>query len=605
MDYGSDRKATRNFFITLNLFTGSFSFLIVVPVTIFYVWTSIRLTAEQFAIFNSIWPPMLLFGIAFVLATNWLVLLPITGHLKSINSGTPVGDVEYLKAKQRLLRLPFTYAAISFFRWLVLLGIVIALMTVMADLSGTQIATMWMGAVSCAFVGVFSYFSITEIAVQNLIGSGVFQSGPGPQNQPRLTLLQRLTLLSVSAVLLPVLFLSVFFIITVETAGMGTPFLYGKMAVFVVFSMIIGFFSPALVNKTIRHRTGIVTDFLKRIGDGDLNAVPREVPIQDELSDIIADVDDMKDRLRRSRGELLELNLNLEKKVSERTQDLAAALEELEAANNELEAMNDNLVAMNRAMEEAEQVRRNDMALAASVQASFLPKSVPHGRTLDVAFVYRPWTEVSGDFFDFYEDGGELKGAGLFDVSGHGISSALLTLLVKSIIRRNFYLNRDKSLGTIMDLINDILIAEMGATEQYVTGVLVRFNGDRVEYVNCASPDLLFRSGSTGRVGRVLDSAGVNCTGRFLGVAAMKEPIAAVTMAMERGDCLFFYTDCLAEAKNPRGRSYEETGIMASLQNAPAGTAREMLDHIMNTFNEFREGNPVRDDLTAILIKKN
>jgi len=30
-----------------------------------------------------------------------------------------------------------------------------------------------------------------------------------------------------------------------------------------------------------------------------------------------------------------------------------------------------------------------------------------------------------------------------------------------------------------------------------------------------------------------------------------------------------------------------------------------MLDHIMNTFNEFREGNPVRDDLTAILIKKN
>ncbi|HNW29913.1 MAG TPA: hypothetical protein PKN50_15655, partial [Spirochaetota bacterium] len=340
MDSGSDRKATRNFFITLNLFTGSFSFLIVVPVAIFYVWTSIRLTAEQFASFNRIWPPALLFGIAFVLVTNWLVLLPVTGYLKNINNGTPVSDVEYLRAKKRLLRLPFIYAVISFFRWLMLLGSVIVLMTVMTDLARTQIATMWMGAVSCAFVGVFSYFSITEIVVQNLISSGVFEHGPGPENQPRITLLQRLTLLSVSAVMLPVLFLSVFFIITVETAGIATPFLYGKMAVFVVFSMIIGIFSPALVNKTIRFRTGIVTDFLKRIGGGDLNAAAREVPIQDELSDIIADVDDMKDRLRRSRGELLELNLNLEKKVAERTQDLAATLEELEAANNELEAMN-------------------------------------------------------------------------------------------------------------------------------------------------------------------------------------------------------------------------------------------------------------------------
>ncbi len=605
MDSVNDRKATRNFFITLNLFTGSFSFLIVVPVTIFYVWTCIRLTAEQSATFNRIWPPVLLFGIAFVLATNWLVLLPVTGYLKKVRNGAPVGDVEYLKARKRLLRLPFMYAALSFFRWPLLLGGVIVLMTAMTDLSGAQIATMWVGALSCAFVGVFSYFSITEIAVQNLISGGVFQHGPGPVHKPRLPLLRRLTLLSVSAVLLPVLFLSVFFIITVETAGMGTPFLYGKMAVFVVFSMIIGIFSPVLVTRTIRYRTGTVTEFLKRIGAGDLNAAAGEVPVQDELSDIITDVDDMKDRLRRSRGELLDLNLNLEKKVAERTQDLAAALEELEAANNELEAMNDNLVVMNRAMEEAEQVRRNDMALAASVQASFLPKSAPRGRSLDVAFVYRPWTEVSGDFFDFYEDGGELKGAGLFDVSGHGISSALLTLLVKSIIRRNFYLNGDKSLGNIMDLINDTLIAEMEATDQYVTGVLVRFSGDRVEYVNCASPDLLFRSGSTGRVGRVLDSAGVNCTGRFLGVAAMREPIAAVSIALERGDCLFFYTDCLAEAKNPRGRSYEETGIMASLQNAPAGSAREILDHIMNNFNEFREGNPVRDDLTAILIKRN
>ncbi len=604
MDPGSDRKATRNFYITLNLFTGSFSFLIMVPVVIFYMWTSVKLTPEQSAIFNRIWPPAVLFGIAIVLVTNWIVLLPITGYLTKVRKSRAVGDDEYLRAKKRLVRLPFIYAVLSFFRWLILLGNAIVPLTILTDLAVSQIVNMWMGAVICAFVGIFSYFSITEILVQNIINSGLFHHEPEPVNPPRITLLQRMTVLTLSAVLLPILFFSVFFSITVETAGIATPLLYVRMAFFGIFSIIIGIFSPILVNKTIRYRTRNVSEFLKRIGSGDLNTGAREAPIRDEFSEIISDVDDMKERLRKSRDELLELNLTLEKKVTERTQDLEATLEELEAANNELEAMNDNLVVMNRAMEESEQMRKNDMALAASVQASFLPKTVPAGGSLDLAFVYRPWTEVSGDFFDFYEDGGEIRGIGLFDVSGHGISSGLLTLLVKSIISRNFHLHKDKTLGQIMERINDELITEIGATDHYVTGMLIRFDNDRVEYVNCASPDLILRSGASGRIGRVLDDNGASCTGRFLGVVDMKEPIAAMTMTMARGDCLFLYTDCLLEAKNVHGRSFEETGIMASLQNAPDGTAREILDHVMNNFNDFREGRPVRDDLTAILIKK-
>ncbi len=605
MDPVKDRKATRNFFITMNLFTGSFTFLFMVPVVIFYMLTTIKLTPEQYAIFNKIWPPAVVFGAAIVLVTNWIVLLPITRYLRAAGNGRGVSDDDYARAKTRLVRLPLIYAALSFFRWIVLLGNAIVPITVLTDLSTAQVLTMWMGAVICACVGIFSYFSITEILVQNLINSGAFPCKPDTILQPRITILQRLTVLSVSAVLLPLLFFSVFFYITVETAGLASPWLYSRMALFGAFSIMIGIFSPILVTATIRFRTGVVTEFLKRIGAGDLRAAARDVAIRDEFSDIISDVDHMKVSLRQSRDELLELNLTLEKKVEERTQDLESALQELEAANNELEAMNDNLVVMNRAMEEVEQVRRNDMALAASVQASFLPQKAPGGSSHDVAFTFRPWTEVSGDFFDFYEEDGEVRGVGLFDVSGHGISSGLLTLLVKSIIRRNFYLNKDKDLGRIMELINDVLIAEMGATDHYVTGVLVRFNGNRIEYVNCASPDILFRSGKTGKVGRVLENAGDNITGRFLGVTDMKEPFSALTIAMERGDCLFLYTDCLSEAKNRQGRSYEETGIMASFQNAPGSTAREILDHIMDNFNEFREGTPVRDDLTAILIKRN
>jgi sigma-B regulation protein RsbU (phosphoserine phosphatase) len=192
----------------------------------------------------------------------------------------------------------------------------------------------------------------------------------------------------------------------------------------------------------------------------------------------------------------------------------------------------------------------------------------------------------------------------MFDVSGHGISSGLLTLLVKSIITRNFHLRKVEKLGRVMEFINEEMISEMGQSENFVTGILLRFEDDRVEYVNSASPDVIFKSGTSGKVGRVLDKMGDSYISRFLGVADMKGPVSSLTMKLMAKDCLFLYTDCMVEAENAQGRAFQETGIMASLKNAPGSSARDILDHIMFDFNNFLEGRQARDDLTAILIKR-
>jgi serine phosphatase RsbU (regulator of sigma subunit) len=100
-----------------------------------------------------------------------------------------------------------------------------------------------------------------------------------------------------------------------------------------------------------------------------------------------------------------------------------------------------------------------------------------------------------------------------------------------------------------------------------------------------------------------MDRTGKSCISGFLGVPEMKAPISALTVKLLPGDCLFLYTDCLVESQNSQGRQYQETGIMGSLKNIPDGTAREMLGYIIRDFDEFLEGKPIRDDLTAILIK--
>lgn len=115
--------------------------------------------------------------------------------------------------------------------------------------------------------------------------------------------------------------------------------------------------------------------------------------------------------------ELFEINKNLENKVKQRTSSLQEALEKIEKAQLETE---------------------EELELASNIQKSYLPNKIPEFKNWDLAYYFRPMSSVSGDFYDFYHDQKELWGFGLFDVSGHGISSGLITMIAKSIIFRHF-----------------------------------------------------------------------------------------------------------------------------------------------------------------------
>ena len=599
MDITFDKQTAqflRNFYLRFNVFTEGFSFFIVVPIILVYVWANIQLTGDQLFLFFKIVPPAFLFGIAFVLVNNWIAVLPIMRYFKKLVRGEEIPDGMYAKAKKRLYNLPVIHAIGAFFRWLILLGNAIVPFSLMSNATTPQIVNMWMGAGLCSVLGIASYFAITEIMVQNIINKGVFPKKLEFERPPRVTLRQRLTGLSVSSVLLTLAVMVTFFYITVEMNRIATPLMYVRIGAMAFMAIVVGIFSPFLVIKTLRDKINVVVEFLGRIGNGDLVSSAADVPVKDEISEIIHEVDDMKDSLRSARDQLLDLNLNLEKKVAERT-------EELEAAMNELEAMNENLIRVNRELEDNEATRKKDLTLAASLQSSFLLNRQPAYARYDIATIYRPWSEVSGDFFDFYEDCGDLRGVGLFDVSGHGVSSGLLTLLSKSIITRNFNQHSAENLSVIMEHVNRDLVGEIGKIDNYVTGILLRFAEDYIEYVNCAHPDIVFRSGSTGRVGRILDKMGDSYRSLVLGVEGIDQSFPAVSLKLGRGDCLFLYTDCMIETKDEEGNLYDENRMMEAMKRAPGGSAQAVLDFVMNDFFTFHGKNQIKDDLTAVCIK--
>lgn len=313
----------------------------------------------------------------------------------------------------------------------------------------------------------------------------------------------------------------------------------------------------------------------------------------------------LADRINSLAHDLKELNESLELKVIERTEELQAANEELEAANEEQEAMNVNLIEVNNELEEVGRIHRADLNMAASVQETFLPKEIPISDQYEIAYVFKPISGVSGDFYDFFMENNKLTGVGIFDVSGHGIASGLITLMAKSIILRVFSLMRDEKLDIVLERINQLLIREIGDTDNYLTGIILRFHNDIVEYVNSGHPDVLFRMAGTKSVGKVLDKKGESIRGMFLGVEAMRGQFTSLPFRMKSGDYVLLYTDCILETNNSAGVPYEEERLLESFRNAPEGKVDDTLDHLMKDFYDYIGGNRnISDDLTVLLIKR-
>ena len=106
----------------------------------------------------------------------------------------------------------------------------------------------------------------------------------------------------------------------------------------------------------------------------------------------------LADKVNVLTNNLAEINVNLEKKVIERTKQLSDAKEEVEAAMEEMEAINERLTTTNRDLEESQAMYRRDMNMAAHLQSSLLPRKAPESPLYDVALVYLPKSGVSGDF---------------------------------------------------------------------------------------------------------------------------------------------------------------------------------------------------------------
>jgi serine phosphatase RsbU (regulator of sigma subunit) len=241
---------------------------------------------------------------------------------------------------------------------------------------------------------------------------------------------------------------------------------------------------------------------------------------------------------------------------------------------------------------EQERLHR-ELELSRQIQTEMLPRTGLRFGASEIRGISIPAREVGGDLFNYFELPGNRLGLLVGDVSGKGVSAALLMANVQATLRARLPLQDD--LAALADLLDrELDVSTPGGV--FVTLFLAILDEAReLRYVNAGhNPQYVLRV--DGRVER-LSSTGLPI-GLF-GGHGYKE--ARVSLAP--GDLLFFYTDGLVEAENDRGDQFGPERVEAILIEEHSRGIDVVLERIERDVNAFRGAVEPMDDATLMAMR--
>jgi len=242
-----------------------------------------------------------------------------------------------------------------------------------------------------------------------------------------------------------------------------------------------------------------------------------------------------------------------------------------------------------------------EIKMASVIQQSFFKNDISELKGVDVAYYSKAMAGVSGDIYDFYKNGETLEGIAIFDVSGHGISSGLVTMLVKNIIHDEFNNHKDLELWEILNNINDRVIEAKGDIENYLTGILVRYMGNKLEIAIAGHPKPIFHQKSTERsfyFTPVKESVGA------VGISGLPVYYTSDYVDFEAGDELILYSDGVCDVQNIHNEAFGEERLLKAVESVISDNAGNQLSEIAKKIKLFKGTKQQNDDITLIILRK-
>jgi serine phosphatase RsbU (regulator of sigma subunit) len=235
-----------------------------------------------------------------------------------------------------------------------------------------------------------------------------------------------------------------------------------------------------------------------------------------------------------------------------------------------------------------------EMEIAREVQEQLFPKGVPYVSGLEIAGVCMPAAGVGGDYYDYLSFSDDRVGLVVADVSGKGISAALLMASLQASVRN--VIGPDTPPCEANHRLNEILYRSTTAS-RYATMFLGLFDAKTrtLRYSNAGhNPPMLLRLNGDSKL-----SAG----GLPLGILD-KVSYAEGSQSLEPGDMLLLYTDGAIEAANPASEEFGLDRLVRFLHaRRSSGDLAGVIDETIAELRRWTRGSPQQDDITLVVAR--
>jgi sigma-B regulation protein RsbU (phosphoserine phosphatase) len=239
-----------------------------------------------------------------------------------------------------------------------------------------------------------------------------------------------------------------------------------------------------------------------------------------------------------------------------------------------------------------EQRMDQDLKAARKLQHVLQPRQAElHG--LDIAIRSRPAREISGDVYDFFENGEEYAVIAFGDVSGKGAAAALYGALVSGLLR--ILAPRKRSPALLMKSLNETLL-ERKVDAQYATLTLALWEPKLRQFklTNAgAEPPFIYRNGEIIKP---------RTEGVPIGLLEDREYDEVIHQA-EQGDLMLFFSDGVEDQLNAKEEDFTRSRVARLLKKHGTGEPKALADAIFADIDAFRDGTPITDDQSVVVIK--
>ncbi len=255
----------------------------------------------------------------------------------------------------------------------------------------------------------------------------------------------------------------------------------------------------------------------------------------------------------------------------------------------------DELAVAKEKAETATKALWGEMELAKKIQTVLLPKK-PEISGYEIAASCEPADEVGGDYYDVISVGG-YDWIVIGDVSGHGVTSGLVMMMVQTSIHTVLIQNPHVPTSELLWVINRTIYENIVRMDEqkHMTILVIACGKDGFFDFSGLHEDILLWCAETRKVESIeTDGMWIGLEPDIFGMLPVSE------FRLGLGDCLILYTDGIIEARGKDGKLFGTERLTAVIEASGGKSASEIHAAILNGIRDFEKP----DDVTLFVMKR-